>query len=147
KGLLLPRARSENGYRWYGEAEISTLGSIVAYRAFGLPVAKIKDLINRKDEAAQARILSEQFKALEQEVLVLRQQQKAIVQLLQQSPLQEHNMVTKDRWVEIMQAAGFSDEDMINWHKKFELMEPDEHHKFLESLGIDAEEITKIRQL
>ncbi len=54
-------------------------------------------------------------------------------------------MVTKERWVAIMKASGFSSEDMINWHKNFERMEPEEHQVFLESLGIDEAEITKIR--
>ena len=54
-------------------------------------------------------------------------------------------MITKDRWVEIMRAAGLSDDDMWNWHNQFEKLEPDAHQEFLESLGIDAEEITAIR--
>ncbi len=146
KGLLFPASRSDNGYRWYGEVQVRMLEDILAYRSFGLPVSKLIDLVNRKDSVAQARILREQFTALEKEIHVLRQQQKAIVQLLEQPALLEKKMVTKDRWVEIMQAAGLSDQDMINWHKKFEAMEPDEHQKFLESLAITPEEIKKIRK-
>lgn len=55
--------------------------------------------------------------------------------------------MNKARWVEIMTAAGFTQEDMLKWHQKFEQMEPEEHQKFLESLGIDPEEIAKIRAL
>jgi hypothetical protein len=55
-------------------------------------------------------------------------------------------MLNKDRWVKIMQAAGFSDEEMHNWHIQFEKMEPEAHHEFLVSLGIDAAEIHKIRE-
>lgn len=145
KGLLEARIRSENGYRWYGEDEIKTLKRIISYRSFGLPVAKLADLVKRKDEVAQERILRDQFNALEKEIIELRQQQNAIVQLLKQPQLLEKNMVTKDRWVEIMRAAGLSNEDMVNWHKKFEAMEPTEHQKFLESLDIPADEIVKIR--
>ena len=54
-------------------------------------------------------------------------------------------MISKQRWVEIMQAAGLSEENMINWHKQFERLEPDAHQEFLVSLGIDDDEITKIR--
>lgn len=75
----------------------------------------------------------------------LRKQQSAIVALLQQPELLEKDMVTKERWVEIMKASGFTNDDMINWHKNFEKMEPNEHQIFLESLGIDKEEIIKIR--
>lgn len=55
-------------------------------------------------------------------------------------------MVNKQRWVEIMKAAGLSEADMHNWHREFERLEPDAHQEFLESLGIDAGEIHKIRR-
>jgi len=149
KGLLKPSTRSDNGYRWYGADEVEVLETIMAYRSFGLPVAKlvVLDLLKRKDGVAQERILRDQFSALEREILTLRQQQKAIVQLLEQPTLLEKNMLTKDRWVEIMRATGLSDQDMMNWHKKFESMEPDEHQRFLESLDIAPDEIKKIRRL
>ncbi len=60
--------------------------------------------------------------------------------------LMENDMITKDRWVEIMRAAGLSDDDMHNWHRQFERLEPDAHQEFLESLGIDAGEIRQIRE-
>lgn len=53
--------------------------------------------------------------------------------------------MTKESWVDIMLAAGFTEADMVKWHQKFEELEPEEHQKFLESLGISQEEITKIR--
>lgn len=147
KGLLKPAARSENGYRWYGPAEAKVLENILAYRSFGLPVAKLTNLIHRKKGVEQTRILRDQFYALNKEIETLRQQQKAIVQLLKQPNLLEENMVTKERWVEIMRAAGLSEQDMTNWHRKFESMEADEHQRFLESLGIADEEIRRIRSL
>lgn len=55
-------------------------------------------------------------------------------------------MLNKERWVEIMRAAGLSDQDMHNWHIQFERMEPEAHQEFLESLGIIAAEIEKIRE-
>ena len=51
-------------------------------------------------------------------------------------------MINKERWVEIMRAAGLTQEDMHNWHIQFEKMEPESHQEFLESLGIEAAEIT-----
>jgi hypothetical protein len=38
-----------------------------------------------------------------------------------------------------------NDEDMRNWHKRFEAMEPLGHQAFLQSLAIDDEEIASIR--
>ena len=55
-------------------------------------------------------------------------------------------MINVERWTEIMRAAGLSDEDMHNWHRQFERLEPDAHQEFLESLGIEANEIRSIRE-
>jgi len=145
EGLLQPALRSDNGYRWYGEAELARLERILAFRAFGLPITDIIHLLNREG-ADQPRLLKSHFDKLEQKIAELRKQQKAIVRFLQQPELLEEKMVTKDRWVEIMRAAGLSEEDMQNWHKRFEQMEPQGHQEFLESLGIEPEEIKKIRQ-
>ena len=65
---------------------------------------------------------------------------------MQTSKTLENDMLKKDRWVEIMRAAGLTDDDMHNWHRQFEKLEPDAHQEFLESLGIDADEIGKIRE-
>ncbi|MBN2242822.1 MAG: hypothetical protein JW793_09040 [Acidobacteria bacterium] len=54
-------------------------------------------------------------------------------------------MLNKERWIDIMRAAGLTDRNMRNWHIQFEKMEPDAHQEFLESLGIEAVEIEKIR--
>ena len=55
-------------------------------------------------------------------------------------------MVTKAKWVEVMRAAGFSEEDMHRWHTQFEKTAPEEHQEFLEFLHIPAEEVQSIRK-
>ncbi|HDY8002484.1 TPA: MerR family transcriptional regulator [Vibrio vulnificus] len=144
--LLIPAYRSENGYRWYGEKEIERLEAIASYRSYGLSVSSIRTLLDRNGES-QAKILKDHFNELEREIQNLRAQQKAVVVLLQEPSLLEENIVNKERWVEIMVAAGFTETDMVKWHQKFEELEPNEHQKFLESLGISGDEITKIRAL
>ncbi len=147
EGLLLPAHRSANEYRWYGDSEVERLAAIMSYRSYGIPVADIGDLLDRKNGKSQSQILKDHFNALEKEINRLRKQQKAIVALLQEPELLEENMVNKERWVEIMQAAGFDEDAMRKWHQKFEEMEPAEHQTFLESLGIAEEEIKRIRSL
>ncbi|EKO3836255.1 MerR family transcriptional regulator [Vibrio harveyi] len=146
EGLLAPAHRSENGYRWYGEKEMQRLKTISSYRSYGLPISSIRTLLAQKGKS-QAEILKDHFNELEREIQNLRAQQKAIVVLLQEPQLIEDNIVTKERWVQIMQAAGFSESDMVTWHQKFEEIEPAEHQKFLESLGIEQDEIVRIRAL
>ena len=144
-GLLTPCSRSDNGYRWYGDEEIKRLESILAYRSFGVPVTTIASLIDHKDDHTQEQILHEQFNSLEREVQSLRQQQKAIVTLLEQPELLEQNSLDKERWSEIMKAAGLKEQDMKNWHMQFEMMEPEAHQEFLESLNLTSGEIKEIR--
>lgn len=144
-GLLTPGYRSDNGYRWYGENEARRLESILAYRSFGLPVSSIAPLLDHDDDAACERILREQFHSLENAIGKLRRQQEAIVALLEKPSLMEQEMIDKKRWTEIMEAAGLSEQDMHNWHRQFEKMEPEAHQEFLESLGIGEEEVGKIR--
>jgi len=147
EGLLLPKTRTDNGYRWYGNSEEERLEAIISYRSSGMPVAQILDLLDRKEGPSQFQILNNHLHELGSEIELLRRQQKAIIAFLQEPKLLEENMVTKERWVEIMKAADFDDKAMITWHQKFEEMEPKEHQKFLESLGIDIVEIKRIRSL
>ncbi len=144
-GLLEPASRSENGYRQYGDKEVERLEAIRAYRSFGLPVTQLTDLLEREDEAVQEHILRDQFTVLEKEIQKLRQQQDSIMKLLKKPGLLQETSMTKERWTEIMRTAGLSDQDMENWHKRFEKLEPGGHQEFLESLNIDAAEIEKIR--
>jgi hypothetical protein len=55
-------------------------------------------------------------------------------------------MNTKEKWVSIMNAAGFEEADMHRWHVEFERSAPDEHQEFLEFLHIPKEEIASIRE-
>ncbi|GIC76906.1 MerR family transcriptional regulator [Moritella sp. F3] len=144
-GLLLPALRSDNGYRWYGDKEVKRLESIISYRSFGLSIKDIMPLLD--NDLKQEQTLHNQFNALEKEIQVLRLQQKAIVMLLEQPALLATNQLTKARWVGVMRNAGFDEEDMSNWHKQFEKMEPGAHQEFLESLNIDADEIELIRNM
>ncbi|WP_247671246.1 MerR family transcriptional regulator [Pseudoalteromonas sp. MMG005] len=54
-GLLTPKCWTDNGYRGYGDNELARLKSIVAYRAFGMPVAEIRPLL---EEGGSRRSLS-----------------------------------------------------------------------------------------
>jgi len=55
-------------------------------------------------------------------------------------------VITKDQFVGIMRAAGFTEDEMQRWHREFERAAPAEHQEFLEFLHIPAEEIARIRE-
>lgn len=145
EGLLLPKSRSDNGYRWYGDAEIERLEAIMAYRSFGVPVAQLHSLLEIKSDQMQEQVLVEQFNALESQIKQFRLQQKAIVQFLKRPDLLDEKVVSVERWTQIMRDAGLSDDDMKNWHIQFESTDPDGHQRFLQTLNIDDERIKQIR--
>jgi hypothetical protein len=77
----------------------------------------------------------------------LRQQQQVIIHLLNSpTALQSSRTMSKQHWVEMLRAAGLNEDGMQKWHAEFEQRSPEAHQDFLESLGIDAKEITAIRQ-
>ncbi|MGF1680105.1 MerR family transcriptional regulator [Photobacterium minamisatsumaniensis] len=146
-GLLQPAHRADNGYRYYGDKEIKRLETILSYRSFGVSVEEIAPLLNTQCEQNQQQLLHDQFNALESEIQRLRKQQNAIVATLNQPSLLASGMLTKERWTALLAASGMNEDDMTNWHIQFEKMEPNAHQQFLESLGIDADEIKRIRCL
>ena len=46
-GLLVPESVSANGYRYYGDGSILRLQQILFYRELGLPLAEIRNILNR----------------------------------------------------------------------------------------------------
>lgn len=173
-GLLRPKNRSAANYRFYSQVDVQRLRQICLYRQLGLSLKEIGRLLSPAGAAdPPAAILRARLASLEREVATLRDQEAQIVRLLQQMSSRnvrgrrrktrratggangttlkskrkkEVAVVNKERWVEIMRAAGFSEKAMRDWHHQFETMEPHAHQEFLESLGIAADEIAKIRK-
>jgi DNA-binding transcriptional MerR regulator len=146
-GLLSPGNRNRAGYRLYSPSDAERLERICLHRQMGIALKEIAKLLDDAEGPAAVAILKRRLQGLGREIAGLRRQQRYIVNMLKQKPLyEEAEMVSKERWVEIMRAAGLSDSDMHNWHIQFEKMEPEGHQDFLQSLGIQPEEIKKIRQ-
>ncbi len=55
------------------------------------------------------------------------------------------NRVNVEEWVAMFEEIGLDEAQMHRWHKIFETRYPDAHQAFLEWLGIDREEIGRIR--
>ncbi|MBI4876835.1 MAG: MerR family transcriptional regulator [Acidobacteria bacterium] len=145
-GLLRPAGRSAGNYRRYGEQDLERLRRICAYRGMGLKLADIRAVLDRPDGDASA-VLTRRLAELEVEIARLRGHQQSILKLLRNKTEFERNqMITKDKLVSIMRAAGLTEEDMNRFHVEFEKSAPAEHQEFLEFLRIPAEEIATIRQ-
>jgi MerR family transcriptional regulator, thiopeptide resistance regulator len=146
-GLLKAPRRSRSGYRLYSSDEVERLEQICFFRQMGIPLKEMKRLLDKSEGNASVEILRRRLRVLGREIANCRRQQNQILELLKQKQLQQGvEMISKERWIEIMRAAGLKEEDMRNWHVQFEKMEPEAHQEFLESLGIKPDEINRIRE-
>ena len=146
RGLLRSPARTRGNYRHYTERDAERVRLIRQYRRMGLGVAEIGAVLDTPGSGA-ASILERRLAAIDAEIDALREHQRAILRLLRGSRrFRRTQMMTKDKWVSIVRAAGFSDEDMGRWHREFEKAAPQDHQEFLEFLHIDRVEIPKIRE-
>ncbi len=145
-GLLRPALRSASNYRSYSGQELDRLRQICAYREAGLKLADIRVLLDERSNQA-AGVLKRRLLELDEEIEALRENQRSILRLLQaDESTWRIEAMTKEKWVSIMRAAGFSEEDMLRWHQQFEQKAPAEHQEFLEYLHIPSAEIGTIRQ-
>ena len=147
-GLLRPSRSSGNQYRRYGPKDRERLEQICFYRAAGLPIDDIRTMLDDVGhKRGMAGILERRLHEVHKEIEKLREQQRILLRLLQnQNVLRRWKVVTKDKWVSIMQAAGFTEAEMHRWHVEFEHAAPAEHQEFLEFLHIPADEIVRIRE-
>ena len=145
-GLLPGVPRTDSNYRVYGEPQLQRLRQIRAYRDAGLEIEDVRALLDGRPGEA-SKVLSRRLVAINGEIARLREHQRAIALLLPSTgALKETEMISKDKWVEIMRASGFDEAAMARWHAEFERSAPAEHQEFLEFLKIPKEEIGKIRE-
>ncbi len=149
-GLMPTPQRSGGGnYRSYGDADMRRLLQIRAYRDAGLKLDDIRSIFKTNPDRpgrGAAGVLKRRLLELDAEIATLRAHQQTILKLLEHNTLRKAKMITKEKWVSIMKACGFSGEQMNRWHAEFESSAPEEHQEFLEFLHIPAAEIKSIRE-
>jgi MerR family transcriptional regulator, thiopeptide resistance regulator len=146
-GLLKPAARTAARYRRYSEREAERLRQICVYRDAGLKLADIRALLDRPAVGDAAAVLQRRLAEIGSEIERLRGHQRSILSLLRnKARFRRREMMTKEKWVSIMRASGFTEADMHRWHAEFEKAAPEDHQEFLVYLKIPAEEVTKIRE-
>lgn len=128
---LMPRPRRSDGnYRCYGEADLRRLPQIRAYRDAGLKIDDIRAILKTNPDRpgmGAAGILKRRLLEFGAEIGTLRAHEQAIFRLLEHKGLGKAKMITKDKWVSIMKACGFTPEQMNRWHAEFERSAPQEH--------------------
>lgn len=143
-GLLAPPRRSAGNYRVYSQKDAERLRQICLYRNAGLTLEDIRSLLNAPRNDA-CGVLRRRMEEIGHAIESMREHQHAIARLLNVTEMRKNRMISKEKWVSIMSAAGFSEDDMRRWHTEFERSAPAEHQEFLEFLHIPADEIRKIR--
>ncbi len=146
-GLLRPSGRTRAGYRVYDEAAVQRLDAICRYREVGLSLAEIAELLDGAPRGRTATLLAARLESLNVEIAALREQQRAIVRLLERpEALAGARAIDKQGWVAILRDAGLDDDAMERWHAAFERAAPEAHRDFLESLGLGPREVDAIRR-
>lgn len=145
-GLLKQVSRTSGNYRAYGERDAARLRQICLFRDSGLKLEDIRALLDGGHSDAAA-VLERRLMEIGAEIDRLKSHQHAIVRLLQKrTSFRRNDMVTKDKLVGIMRAAGLTEEDMKRFHQEFEKSAPAEHQEFLEFLHITPDEVKQIRE-
>jgi DNA-binding transcriptional MerR regulator len=149
-GLLKPAERNAAGYRLYGESAIERLRLIRQYREVGLSLAAIRDLCGTsadRKRSEPAALLEARLLGLSYEIERLRSQQKLLARLLATREFRNvQHCRDKQTWSNLLRRAGFTDQEMREWHARFEPEAPAEHGAFLQSLGLKRKEIAAICQ-
>ena len=145
-GLLRPAGRSKGEYRRYAEDDARRLERICLYRRAGVPLKDIVKLLDNTRERGTS-VLENRLEQLNEQIKKLRDQQRLIVELLQDSrALDRIAPMNRATWVELLSASGFSREDMLRWHVAFESRSPGKHREFLEFVCIPDKDIAAIRE-
>jgi DNA-binding transcriptional MerR regulator len=149
-GLLKAGAKTAAGYRLYGSDAVARLARIVELRAAGLSLETVKRVLDAKTPLGDA--LEKQVQELNRQIAGLREQQRVVLSLLQASVGRggagpaAARVMSKQGWTAMFRAIGMSDDDMDRWHQNFEKSLPEAHQEFLESLGLEAAEVQRIRR-
>lgn len=144
--LLRPSLRSPSNYRLYSETDVRRMERIATLREAGLPLNAIRHLLDSESDSLD-ETLEQRLSQLNGEIAERRSQQKMIVQLLKRDEaIRETRMMDKNRWVAMLEGAGMDEEAKKRFHVLFEKDAPEAHQDFLESLGLDQNEISSIRE-
>ncbi|GAB7021643.1 MerR family transcriptional regulator [Salidesulfovibrio brasiliensis] len=146
-GLLSPAGHARGDYRHYGPEEERRLKRILDYRSAGVPLREIGRILDAPEENRVTEVLETRLTELRAEMETLANQQRVIAGLLGRPELLERQQsMDKATWTRLLEAAGFTDEDMRRWHEDFERTAPDKHERFLRFLHIPDDEIALIRR-
>jgi DNA-binding transcriptional MerR regulator/ubiquinone/menaquinone biosynthesis C-methylase UbiE len=144
-GLLKPARIQNNGYRIYGELEKSKLEKISLYKRAGVSLENISLLLDSESSQIK-KVLNQRLDEIDKQYVALKEQQKLIVELLQENKHQlRHHQ--PEVLLHILLKAGLDTNMLQKWHQKLEQNSPVAHQNFLQWLGFSEKECLEIRHV
>lgn len=145
-GLLSPAGRTPAGYRYYIDQDYSKLERICYFRNMGLTLKNILIILSTDNNKPERKILETRLEEINGQILELKCKQALLSKMLKCGTDDTHQArIDKSTWIEMLRAAGMDEKAMGIWHMEFETRAPNDHQKFLISLGIPEEEVIQIR--
>lgn len=74
-----------------------------------------------------------------------KQEQMVLAVLMQEVRLSDSQLFNCESWTELLLSIGFTHQDLVQWHYEFEKDSPNEHVAFLIALGMEKEDIERLR--
>ena len=147
-GLFCPSEYTKGEYRHYNAKDDARLARICELRKAGLSLKDIGRILEEGSGSHMTRVLEDRLSELNEEMNGLKEQQVLVAGLLAHEKLPADNeLMDKKTWAVLLKTAGFSEEDMRNWHMRFERSAPEKHDRFLRHLRIPEPDISAIRAM
>jgi DNA-binding transcriptional MerR regulator len=139
-GLLEASGRSASGYRLYSGEDKSRLERILAFRALGLELKRIGELLDLPDESPAGALLRRIFE-INDKIAELRAQQRGILDLLETKGGMKVGPSLIRSLEELGAGAGITEDNYRALHEAFESASPAEHRRLLGLLGFADSDI------
>jgi len=142
-GLFSASRRSAAGYRMYSDEDVERLKVIRQLRDLGVSVLKIKKYLSQPDRGATTILLQRIF-AINAEIGTLRDQQEAILSLVEAEGLVKGARRRLNDRAQLISDAGVTEQNYLRLHRSFESASPESHRRFLRHLGFSPAEVTRL---
>lgn len=144
-GLLTAEARSESNYRLYSDDSVKRLERICTYRAAGVPLAEITQILRYKSDG-EREILEKTLSMLNQKAREIKDNQEKIAALLHQESILAFPLAGIDikAIMTSLAAFGIDESVFLQIHKILEQNSSENHRSFLNLCGFSEAEINHI---
>jgi DNA-binding transcriptional MerR regulator len=138
-GLLVPKNRSESGYRMYSDEDEKRLKDIILFRSLGLSLEQIKQVL-LKSNSKLPNMLFKRLHEINGKIDSLKNRQRNIIRLLEHEELLRSFTSTDGPSIhELLENI-----DPEEWHRKFEEISPENHKKIMELFKVLSETDQKL---